>query len=103
MRSADGVATWLIPTHGLPRRVRYCPGVGIHLKQQRERNFPINVAKVGQVMAGETRHFPSDFLDDSHGEFHVNICKSYIDPYKIYKSRGDFGVRSGPKLEFSIP
>jgi len=29
---------------------RYCPGVGIHLKQQRERNFPLEVAKAAEML-----------------------------------------------------
>lgn len=29
----------------LPLVRRYCPGVGIHLKNQREANFPLEVAK----------------------------------------------------------
>lgn len=35
---------------------KYCPGVGIHLKQQRERNFPLNVAKAALDFSVEKTH-----------------------------------------------
>ncbi|CAL1172005.1 unnamed protein product [Cladocopium goreaui] len=35
---------------------KYCPGVGIHLKQQRERNFPLEVAKAALDFSIEKTH-----------------------------------------------
>ena len=54
------------------RALRYCPGVGIHLKKMRETNFPLPVAKAEKIsdLRGLKYH--------RNGEIRGGFCVSWV-------------------------